>query len=184
MANFNKVLLMGNLTRDIQLTYLPSNQMPIANFGIATNRTWTSADGQKKEEATFVDCSAFGKTAEILAKFVKKGDPLFVEGRLKLDTWEKDGQKHSKLKVTVENFQFLPRAGGQAPQAFDNSEEAAMGGGGPPQQPARQPYRPAAAPGRPVAQQPAARPPQNVEMDPPSHPEDDAPPIKDDDIPF
>jgi single-strand DNA-binding protein len=185
MANFNKVLLMGNITRDPELSYLPANQTPVVQLGLAVNRTWTGADGQKKEETTFVDCTAFGKQAEVLAKFKKKGDPIFVEGRLKLDQWEgQDGSKRSKLKVIIENFQFLNRAGG--PQQFDGGDgEAQAGGGGyaPRQQAApqaRQPYR---AGGRPVAQ-PAARPAPNVDMDPPSGAEDDAPPIKDDDIPF
>jgi len=86
MANLNKVLLIGNLTRDPELKYLP-NQTAVCDFGLAVNRTWTGQDGTKKEETTFVDCSCFGKTAEILSKYKKKGDPLFVEGHLKLDKW-------------------------------------------------------------------------------------------------
>jgi single-strand DNA-binding protein len=132
MANLNRVFLMGNLTRDIELSYLPSNQNACANFGLAINRNWTGADGQKKEEVTFVDCVSFGKGAEVLAKYVKKGSPLFVDGRLKLDQWEKDGAKRSKLTVVVENFQFLSSGNGQSEQ-----------------QPARQPApatRPAARP--------------------------------------
>jgi single-strand DNA-binding protein len=117
MANFNKVILCGNLTRDIELSYLPSNQTACANFGLAINRNWTGADGQKKEEVTFVDCVNFGKGAEVLAKYVKKGSPLMVEGRLKLDQWQdKDGGKRSKLNVVVENFQFLSSGNGQSEQ--------------------------------------------------------------------
>ena len=113
MANLNKVMLMGNITRDLAMQYLPSNT-PVVDFGIAVNRTWTGQDGVKKEEVTFVDCVAFGKQAEILAKFKKKGDPLFVDGRLKLDQWQaQDGTNRSKLRVIVENFQFLNRAQGQ-----------------------------------------------------------------------
>jgi single-strand DNA-binding protein len=172
MANLNKVLLMGNITRDPQLTYLPGNQTAVVEIGLAVNRTWTGADGQKKEEVTFVDCSAFGKQAEVLAKYKKKGDPLFIEGRLKLDTWEKDGQKRSKMRVVIENFQFLNRSAG--PQQFDAGEDAA-----PAQSAPRQAYRPQ---GRPAAQ--PARPAPQHDVEPP-HPEDDAPPpIKDDDIPF
>lgn len=178
MANLNKVLLMGNMTRDPELTYLPS-QTAAVRFGLAINRNWTDKEGQKKEETTFVDCDAFGKQAEILAKYKKKGDPLFIEGRLKLDQWEgQDGVKRSKMKVVVENFQFLNRSG--APQQFDGGGEEGEGAAPRPQQ-QRQPYR---AAGRPAPQQ-AARPvQQNAEMDPPSGAEDDAPPIKDDDIPF
>jgi single-strand DNA-binding protein len=115
-------MLMGNITRDLAMTYLPSNT-PVVDFGIATNRTWTGQDGVKKEEVTFVDCVAFGKQAEILAKFKKKGDPLFVEGRLKLEQWQaQDGTSRSKLRVIVENFQFLNRAGSDNQQ--DHAEEA------------------------------------------------------------
>ncbi len=121
MANVNKVILIGNLTRDPELKYLPS-QTAVAEFGLAVNRTWTGQDGVKKEEVTFVDCSAFGRQAETLQKYVKKGSPLFVEGRLKLDQWEaQDGSKRSKMRVVIENFQFLgggQRSGGDhAPEA-------------------------------------------------------------------
>jgi single-strand DNA-binding protein len=115
MANFNKVILMGNLTRDPQLSYLPS-QTAVVDFGIATNRKWTGQDGQQREEVCFVDCRAFGKPAETINKYCKKGQPLMVEGRLTFDSWTgKDGTKRSKLRVTVENFQFLP-AGARAPE--------------------------------------------------------------------
>lgn len=111
MANFNKVLLMGNLTRDPQLSYLPS-QTAVVDFGLAINRTWTGKDGEKKEETCFVDCQAFARTAETINKYLSKGRPIFVEGRLKFDSWTaQDGSKRSKLRVTVENFQFLGSAG-------------------------------------------------------------------------
>src|SRR5262245_22606980 len=99
MGSFNKVILMGNLTRDPQLTYLPSNT-PVVEFGIATNRKWRAQDGQLKEEVCFVDCQCFGKSAETLNQYMKKGQPLLVEGHLKFDQWEgKDGQKRSRLRV-------------------------------------------------------------------------------------
>jgi single-strand DNA-binding protein len=111
MANFNKVILMGNLTRDPQLSYLPS-QTPVVDFGIATNRRWTGQDGQQREEVCFVDCRAFGKPAETINKYCKKGRPLMLEGRLTFDSWTgQDGVKKSKLRVTVESFQFLPAGG-------------------------------------------------------------------------
>lgn len=118
MANFNKVMLMGNITRDPELKYLPSNTA-VAEFGMAINRSWTDAHGQKKEEVTFVDCSVFGKLAEVLGQYKKKGDPLFIEGRLKLEQWEaQDGSKRSKMKVIVEGFQFLNR--GESQQGNNN----------------------------------------------------------------
>lgn len=111
MANYNKVLLMGNLTRDIELKSIAGGQN-VAKLGLAVNRKWTGPDGQLKEEVTFVDCEAWGKTGENLAKYLSKGKPVFIEGRLKLDMWEKDGQKHSKMKVVVESFQFIDSKGG------------------------------------------------------------------------
>ncbi|MBE3068838.1 MAG: single-stranded DNA-binding protein [Planctomycetes bacterium] len=114
MANYNRVILVGNLTRDPQLRYTPS-QMAVCDIGLAINRKWKAADGQMKEEVCFVDCTAWGRQAETLQKFVTKGQPLFVEGRLTYRQWDgKDGKKHSKLEVTVEGFQFLggPRTGG------------------------------------------------------------------------
>jgi single-strand DNA-binding protein len=112
MSSFNKVLLMGNLTRDPQLSYTPS-QTAVVDFGMAVNRRWTSRDGEKKEETCFVDCRAFGRIAENINKYMSKGRPVFIEGRLSFDTWTaQDGSKRSKHRVTVENFQFLPGASG------------------------------------------------------------------------
>jgi single-strand DNA-binding protein len=117
MANFNKVLLLGNLTRDPQLSYLPS-QTAVVDFGLAVNRTWTSKEGNKKEETCFVDCRAFGKPAETIQKYCQKGKQLLVEGRLTYDTWTaQDGTKKSKLRVTVENFQFVGAPSGARPAA-------------------------------------------------------------------
>ena len=108
MANFNKVILAGNLTRDPELRYTPKG-LGIAKFGLAINRTWTSETGEKKEEVTFVDVDAFGKTAEIIGQYFKKGRPILVEGRLRLDTWDdkQTNQKKSKLGVVQESFQFM-----------------------------------------------------------------------------
>ncbi len=121
MANLNKVLLMGNLTRDPELKMTPSGQA-ICKFGIAINRTFTGQDGQKREEVTFVDVDCFGKTAENVGKYFTKGKPIFIEGRLKLDTWEKDGEKKSKMGVVLENFQFL---GGKDESAAPTSRQPA-----------------------------------------------------------
>ena len=107
MANYNKVFLMGNLTRDPQLSYMPS-QTAVVDFGLAVNRKWTSKDGQPREETCFVDCTSFGKTAEAINKWLSKGKAVFIDGRLKYDSWTaEDGTKRNKLKVIVENFQFL-----------------------------------------------------------------------------
>jgi single-strand DNA-binding protein len=115
MASYNKVLLLGNLTRDPELRYTPT-QTPVVEFGLATNRRWTGQDGQQREETCFVDCNMFGKRAEALNKYLKKGNPVFVEGRLTYDSWQaQDGTKRSKLRVTIEDFQFIPsgqRSGG------------------------------------------------------------------------
>lgn len=108
MANFNRVILAGNLTRDPELRYTPKGTA-VAKLGLAINRTWTSETGEKREEVTFVDVDAFGKQAEIISQYCKKGRPLLVEGRLKLDTWDdkQTGQKKSKLGVVLESFSFL-----------------------------------------------------------------------------
>lgn len=113
-GSYNKVLLMGNLTRDVELRHLPNSNTAVANIGLAVNRRFRTADGENREETTFVDCEAFGRTAETMSQYLRKGRPVFVEGRLKLDQWEdKDGQKRSKLKVVVESFQFIDsREGG------------------------------------------------------------------------
>ena len=117
MASFNKVLLMGNLTRDPQLSYTP-NQTAVVDFGLAVNRRWTGKNGEARDETCFVDCRAFGRQAENINKYLTKGRPVFVEGRLTFDSWTaQDGTKRSKHRVTVENFRFLPGAGGAPPEA-------------------------------------------------------------------
>jgi len=112
MPSFNKVILMGNLTRDPQLKHLPNN-LVVAEFGLACNRRYRTAAGEDKEEVAFVDCAAFGRQAETIGQYCAKGKPLFVEGRLKYDSWDdKSGNgKRSKLTVTVENFQFIGAKG-------------------------------------------------------------------------
>lgn len=108
MASFNKILLLGNLTRDPQLSYTP-NQTAVVDFGLATNRRWTGQDGSQREETCFVDCRAFGRQAENINKYLSKGRLVLVEGRLTFDSWTaQDGTRRSKHRVTVENFQFMP----------------------------------------------------------------------------
>ena len=108
MASFNRVILMGNLTRDPELRYTPKGTA-IAKLGLAVNRTWRTETGETKEEVTFVDIDSFGKQAETIAQYLKKGSPLLMEGRLRLDQWDdkQTGQKRSKLNVVLESFKFV-----------------------------------------------------------------------------
>lgn len=112
MANFNKVMLMGNLTRDPEVRYTPKGTA-IATIGLAVNRKWSNESGEQKEEVTFVDVDVWGRQAETIGQYMAKGKPIFIEGRLKLDSWEdkESGQKRSKLKVVCENFQFIGAPG-------------------------------------------------------------------------
>jgi single-strand DNA-binding protein len=160
MASFNKVILAGNLTRDPELRYTPKGTA-IARIGMAINRTWKTETGETKEEVTFVDVDAFGRQAEVIAQYMRKGRPFLVEGRLKLDQWEDKNthQKQSKLHVVLESFSFIDSRGG--------------GDGGAAPEPAR--LRPATAPAPPAA--PAAGPAAE-----PAEPE--GPPAEEDDVPF
>jgi len=122
MASFNKVILVGNLTRDPE-TRVTANGLTICKLGLAVSRVFSTREGERKEETTFIDIDAFGKQAEVLTKYLRKGSPLMVEGRLKLDQWESsEGQKRSKLGVVLENFQFL--GGGR------DSDSSSSGGSG------------------------------------------------------
>ena len=162
MASFNKVLLMGNLTRDPQLKYLPS-QTAVVEFGLACNRKFRTANGEDKEEVTFVDITSFGKQAEVINQYFTKGKPIFIEGRLKYDSWEdkNGGGKRHKLTVVVENFQFIGgRDGGQGGGGGRSSD-------GDDQRPERSAPRPGGQ-GRPA----------------PEAPFDDSQQFKDEDIPF
>ena len=107
MASLNKVLLIGNLTRDPEVRMM-SNGRPVCNFGLALNRSYKDSDGNRKEETTFVDVECFGPRAEAVGRFFSKGRSIFVEGRLKLDQWEsKEGEKRSALRVVLDNFEFV-----------------------------------------------------------------------------
>lgn len=107
MASFNRVILVGNLTRDPQLSYTPSNT-PVCEFGLATNRKWKDRDGNMKEDVCFVDITAYGKQGETINQYMGKGQPMLVEGRLRYSQWtNKEGQKRNKLDVIVESFTFL-----------------------------------------------------------------------------
>lgn len=123
-GNLNKVFLMGNLTRDIELKRTPSNNTAVANIGLAVNRQYRAGD-ENREETTFVDCEAWGRTAEVMHQYLAKGRPVLVEGRLKLDQWQdRDGNNRSKLKVVVENFQFVDSRGGSGGGGGGNAPAA------------------------------------------------------------
>jgi single-strand DNA-binding protein len=111
--NYNKVFLAGNLTRDPQVRFF-ANERAVADFGLAVNRRFKSGDGQMKEETTFVDVEAWGRTAELVGQYLTKGRGCFVEGRLKLDSWDdkESGQKRSKLKIVADSVQFVDSRGG------------------------------------------------------------------------
>lgn len=110
MPTFNQVLFVGNLTRDVDISYTPS-QTAVADCGLAVNEKWTAADGTKRESKLFIDLKAFGWLADLLVKYTRKGSLVLVQGSLRLDQWEKDGQKRSKHWVAVESVQFLTPAG-------------------------------------------------------------------------
>ncbi len=155
MANFNKVILAGNLTRDPEMRYTPKGTA-IASFGLAVNRRWKTETGETRDEATFVDIEAFGRQAEVVCQYLKKGNPFLVEGRLRLDQWEDKNthQKQSKLKVVLEGFSFIgSNRGGDGPM---------------PAEPPRS--RPAAAPASTAA--PASEP---SDAETPSAEQDDVP---------
>ena len=179
MASFNKVLLMGNLTRDPQLKYLPS-QTAVVEFGIACNRKFRTANGEDREEVTFVDVTSFGKQAEVINQYFQKGKPIFIEGRLKYDQWEdkQGGGKRSKLTVVVENFQFVGGrdGGGGGGGGYDQG-----GGGGGYEEGAPPPPRRSGPPQR-GPQQNRGPQQQRPQQEPPPFSEEQQ--FKDDDIPF
>ncbi len=129
MASFNKVILMGNLTRDPELRFTPQGTA-VAKLGLAVNRTWKTETGETKEDVLFIDVEAFSRQAETIGQYLKKGSPILVEGRLRLDTWDdkQTNQKRTKILVTAENVKFLgsgqPREGG-APENARNRPPAA-----------------------------------------------------------
>jgi single-strand DNA-binding protein len=133
MASFNRVILMGNLTRDVELKYT-GTQLAVTELGLAVNDRRKNAQGEWVEEVTFVDITLWGRTAEVAAEYLSKGSPVFIEGRLKLDSWEKDGKKNYKLRVVGERMQMLGSKGGGGgggrPQGgSSNYDENEYGGG-------------------------------------------------------
>jgi single-strand DNA-binding protein len=156
MANLNKVMLMGNLTRDPEVRYTPKGTA-VAELGLAINRVYSAENGEKREETTFVDVTLWGRTAEIAGEFLKKGRPVFIEGRLQLDSWDdkQTGQKRNKLKVVGEGLQLLGSRGGGDGGGGGGGEYS---GGGPKSAP---------------AQPPKQKPPADPDLEP-----------EEDDIPF
>lgn len=154
MANFNKVIIAGNLTRDPEVRYTPRGTA-IARLSVALNRSYKTETGETREEVSYVDVDAFGRQAEVIAQYFRKGRPILIEGRLRQDRWEdkNTGQKQSKLLVVLESFSFLDSRGGGADAGADVAP------------PAR-----GSTPSRPAA--PAAGGPE------------EEPPIDDDDVPF
>jgi single-strand DNA-binding protein len=153
MASYNRVLLMGNCTRDPEVRYTPKGTA-VAELGLAVNRVYTADNGEKREEVTFIDVTLWGRQAEVAGEYLKKGRPVFIEGRLQMDTWDdkQTGQKRSKLKVVGEGMQLL------------GSRPDSEGGGG----------------SRPAGNSPRSTPPPKKEpVDP-----DLEPPAEEDDIPF
>lgn len=125
MASLNRVLLIGNLTRDPELRYTPGGAA-VCEFAIAINRSYTSKTGEKKDEVAYIDIVAWARQAEICAEYLKKGRSVFVEGRLTQDRWEQDGQKRSRVRVTADRVQFLggPGGGGGGREAGAGASEA------------------------------------------------------------
>lgn len=156
MANYNRVILLGNLTRDPELRYLPNNT-PVCEFGMAINHRWRDRDGNQREDVCFVDIAAFGKQGETINQYMSKGRQLLVEGRLRYDSWTaQDGSKRSKLSVVADNFQFV------------GSREAGENRG------AGAPQRAAPAPGAGPSEPPVGREMEEADSRPPAA----------DDIPF
>ena len=140
MASLNKVMLIGNLTRDPEVKYTPKGTA-VAEIAIAINRNYTGADGQKKEEVTFIDVTLWERLAEIAGEYLKKGRPVFIEGRLQLDTWDDKatGQKRSRLRVRAEQMQLLGSREGGGGSGGAPRDEDESGGGRPAQRPAPRP---------------------------------------------
>ena len=142
MANLNKVMLMGNLTRDPEVRYTPKGTA-VAEIGMAINRYFSAENGEKREETTFVEVTLWGRQAEIAGEYLRKGRPVFIEGRLQLDTWDdkQSGQKRSKLKVVGEGLQLI----GAKPGAGGGGDTGESSGPPPAQRRSAPPAKPAAA---------------------------------------
>ena len=122
-ASLSKIFLIGNLTREPELRYIPSGAA-VANFGLAINRQYKNSDGEKVEEVCFIDIVAWNRLAEVAGEYLLKGSPVFIEGRLQMDSWEdQDGKKRSKLKVVAQNIQFLSSGKADASEGKDPDDD-------------------------------------------------------------
>lgn len=128
MASFNRVILVGNVTRDPELRYISSGTA-VTDIGLAVNDRRKTASGEWVDETTFVDVTLWGRTAEVAGEYVSKGSPLLIEGRLKLDTWEKDGKKNSKLRVVCDRMQLLGSRGEGGGRSRGSRPPASQSGG-------------------------------------------------------
>jgi single-strand DNA-binding protein len=153
MASFNRVILLGNLTRDIQLKHLPSG-LALSEFGLAVNDRHKNANGEWVDETCFVDITLFGRTAEVASEYLHKGSPVLIEGRLKYDSWEKEGKKFSKLRVIGDRMQMLGTKGG----GMAGGGNGAAGNAAPPMNATNSAIAPVRSSGPAVAAT-AARPP-------------------------
>lgn len=150
MASFNRVILLGNITRDIEVKYLQSG-MAVTEIGLAVNDRRKGQNGEWIEETTFVDITLWGRTAEVAGEYLSKGSPVLIEGRLKLDQWETDGQKRSKLRVVGERMQMLGSRGGAGGgrgqnQSFDDGGDYGDAPSGPPARGGQRSSAPSAPP--------------------------------------
>jgi single-strand DNA-binding protein len=144
MSNLNRCFLIGRLTRDPELTFTPKGTA-VGSLGLAINRTWKNEAGQTEEATTFIDCTLWGRTAEIANQYLGKGSSVFIEGRLEYNSWEKDGVKHSKLKVVGETLQFLgskESAGSHGPARMAPSQSVPNPAAPPPRPHVPEPYEP------------------------------------------
>ena len=127
VKGFNKVTLLGNLTRDPELRTTPNGQN-VASFSLAVNRSWKNASGETQEAVDYIDCNAWGKAGEIITQYMQKGRPILVSGRLQQRSWEQEGQKRSKVEVVVEDFNFIggnDGGGSNTPSGSSSSAPAA-----------------------------------------------------------
>jgi single-strand DNA-binding protein len=175
MASLNKVMLIGNCTRDPEIRYTPKGT-PVTELGLAVNRRFTGDNGEKREEVTFIDVTLWGRTAEVANEYLRKGRPVYIEGRLQLDSWDDKatGQKRSKLKIVGEEMQLL--GGREGGPGGPGGSAPRSSGGEYDEEPPRQQYR---QEGRPQQQRPAGRP-----ATPPKPPVDPDLDVESDDIPF
>lgn len=185
MANFNRIVLVGNLTRDPQLKYLPS-QMAVVEFGLAVNHKFKTRTGEDRDEVLFIDCSCFGKGAEVINTYCQKGKQILVEGRLKYDSWEdkQGGGKRSKHTVVVDNFQLLGGRDSGGGGGGGGGYDSGSAGGSYDDPGAQSEEAPQRAPARPQQRPPArggGAPPQRQQAQPPYGDEQQ---FKEDDIPF